>query len=45
MEEDEPFLSESSLSDDDFQILMEDNFFDVMKEIEKDISHSKYKGK
>jgi hypothetical protein len=32
-EKDEDFLSESSFAESDFQLLMNDNFYDVMKEI------------
>ena len=37
----EDFLSESSISDSDFELLMHDNFFDLMREIQKDIMSEK----
>jgi len=36
-EKDEDFLSESSFAESDFQLLMNDNFYDVMKEIQEDL--------
>jgi len=40
-EQQEDFLSESSISDSDFELLMHDNFFDLMIEIQKDIIEEK----
>ena len=34
----EDFLSESSFSEGDFQLLMKDNFFEIMQDIQNDIS-------
>ena len=34
---DEDFLSKSSVSDHDFELLMKDNFFDIVKEIQEDL--------
>jgi len=36
-EQDEDFLSESSIAEEDFQLLTQDNFFDLMKEVQNDI--------
>ena len=40
-EQAEDFLSESSISEGDFQLLMQDDFFDLVKEIENDILKEK----
>ena len=37
-EKEEDFLSESSFAESDFDLLMQDDFFDIMKEIQQDIS-------
>lgn len=36
-EKDEDFLSQSSFSESDFQLLKKDNFFDLIKEIQQDL--------
>ena len=36
-EEEEEFLSESSISEGDFDLLRKDNFFDLVKQIQEDL--------
>lgn len=37
LDHDEDFLSKSSISDSDFQLLMKDNFFELVKDIQTDL--------
>ena len=40
-EQDEDFLSESSISESDYQLLQQDDFFDLIKEIQQGIKEEK----
>ena len=38
-QQDEDFLSKSSVSETDFQLLMKDNFFEIVKDIQDDLEN------
>ena len=39
---DEDFLSKSSVSETDFELLMKDNFFEIVKDIQDDLESQKH---